>query len=92
MKIKLCSIVTFIVLILSYSSHSFAFLLVSDYFGNKVKRYNTSGTFVDDFITAGVYGITTSFSDFGIGVNPEPTTILLLGSALLGWIPFRRKK
>lgn len=34
---------------------------------------------------------TTSFSDFGIGVNPEPATLVLLGSGLLGLLPLRRK-
>lgn len=35
---------------------------------------------------------TSSFSDFAIGVNPEPTTLLLLGSGLLGLLPRRKKK
>ncbi len=32
-----------------------------------------------------------SLSPFGIAVNPEPTTLLLLGSALLGYLPFRKR-
>lgn len=39
-----------------------------------------------------IYIRSSSLSPFGVGVNPEPTTIFLLGSALLGLIPFRRKK
>lgn len=34
---------------------------------------------------------TGTFSGFGVAVNPEPTTILLLGSALLGLLPARKK-
>lgn len=34
---------------------------------------------------------TTSFSPFGIGINPEPSTLILLGSALFGWLRFKRK-
>lgn len=34
---------------------------------------------------------TDSFSPFAVGVNPEPATLFLLGSALFGWFPFRKK-
>lgn len=33
----------------------------------------------------------SSFSGFGVGVNPEPATLLLLGSALMGLFRFRKK-
>lgn len=45
---------------------------------------DTSGNFV--------YGFANSFSNFGIGVNPEPATLLLLSSALLGLLPFKRRR
>ncbi len=32
-----------------------------------------------------------TLSDFGVGVNPEPTTLFLLGSGLLGLLRYRRK-
>lgn len=43
-----------------------------------------------DFDADTITVTTTSFSDFSIGVNPEPATILLLGAPLLALL--RRKK
>lgn len=34
---------------------------------------------------------TAGLSEFTVGVNPEPATLLLLLSALFGYLPFRRK-
>jgi len=39
--------------------------------------------------TVTVFSLTAS--GFGLVVNPEPTTILLLGSALMGLFPFRKR-
>lgn len=44
---------------------------------------------VNNLITA---HFTSGLSPFGVGVNPEPTTLLLLGSALLGLLGLRRRK
>lgn len=45
---------------------------------------------VNDTITA--YFPVSTLSDFGVGVNPEPTTFLLLASGLLGLFRLRRKR
>ncbi len=55
-------------------------------------NYETLSVFARDEVANTITVDTTSFSDFGIGVNPEPTTLLLLGSGLLGLLPRRKKQ
>ncbi len=65
-------------------------LSTSDFFGVHV----TGGvaTRIAGTINGGFFEFEVpSFSGVGVGVNPEPTTLLLLGSALLGLFPFKKK-
>lgn len=51
--------------------------------GLVLSRNTTTNTITARFTSS-------SLSPFGIGVNPEPATLLLLSSALLGLFPFRK--
>ncbi len=52
--------------------------------GTILSRDTVGNTLTASFASA-------SLSPFGVGVNPEPATLFLLGSALFGLLPFRKK-
>lgn len=62
---------------------------------NKIYKY-FNGELIDittsvDTVNNIVYGQASSFSEFAVVANPEPTTLILLTSGLLGLLPAKKK-